>query len=157
MTLMAGLDRFDRKILDALQRDGRITNAELAREVGLSPTPCWRRVKRLENDGVIGHYAAVLDPGRLGLDISVFVYVTLDLHQAEAFEQVIRDRAEVVNCYAMTGDQDYLLHVMLPDIHACDRFLREELIHMPGVASVRTSLALKTIKQTASLPIAFAS
>lgn len=150
---MAGLDGFDRRILAELQRDGRIAVSELAERVGLSTSPCWRRVKALEEAGVISQYAAIVDPAALGLGLNVFVSVTLDLHLAEAFEAAIRERAEVVECFAMSGEQDYLLHVICKNIDAFDRFLRNDLIHMPGVRQVRSSFALKQVKRSSVLPV----
>lgn len=147
------LDACDLRILAELQRDGRLAIAELAERIGLSTTPCWRRVRLLEEAGVISHYTAVVSPQALGVGLDVFVEVSLDLHQAEAFEQVISERSEVVECYAVTGDRDYLLHVMVHNMEACDRFLRDELIHFPGVQRVSTKLALKPIKKSLGLPI----
>lgn len=141
------LDSYDRQILAELQKDGRVPMATLAERVGLSVSPCWRRVRRLEEAGVILGYTARLAPKTIGLNLDVFVYVALDLHRAEEFEALIGARREVVECYAMTGEQDYLLHIMLPDMDAFDTFLRTELIHMPGVERVNTSFALKAIKQ----------
>jgi Lrp/AsnC family leucine-responsive transcriptional regulator len=146
------LDHHDRLILAELQRNGRQSVAELAERIGLSTTPCWRRMKRLEERGVIKRYTAVIDPVALGVGLDVFVEVELDLHQADEFEATINARQEVVECYAMTGELDYLLHVMVADMQACDRFLRDELIRFPGVQRVKTSLALKPIKQFQGLP-----
>lgn len=150
---MAALDAFDRRILAELQRDGRIPVSELAERVGLSTSPCWRRVKALEEAGVISRYAAIVDPGALGLDLNVFVSVTLDLHHAAPFEAAISERVEVVECFAMSGEQDYLLHVICKNIDAFDRFLRGDLIHMPGVRQVRSSFALRQIKRSSILPV----
>lgn len=147
------LDPSDLKILAELQRDGRISVADLAERIGLSTTPCWRRVRLLEEAGVISHYTAVVNAQALGITLDVFVEVSLDLHQAEAFEKVIEERDEVVECYAVTGDRDYLLHVMVEDMDACDRFLRDELIHFPGVQRVSTRLALKPIKLSRGIPL----
>ncbi len=147
------MDSIDRRILGELQRDGRVAIAELAERVGLSTTPCWRRVRRLEESGVIRGYTALLSPRALGLAIDMFVYVTMDHHQAEAFEAAVAAQDEIVECYAMTGAQDYLLHVVVADIDAYDRFVREDLRNMPGVDRVRTSLAMKTIKQGVALPL----
>lgn len=145
---MGGLDAFDRRILSELQRDGRVCISELAERVGLSTSPCWRRVKALEESGVISGYAAIVDPAALGLGLNVFVSATIDLHNAERFEAAVAQRPEVVECFAMTGEQDYLLHVQCRDIDSFDRFLRHELIHLPGVRQVRSSFALKKVKST---------
>ncbi len=145
------MDAFDRRILSELQRDGRICISELAERVGLSTSPCWRRVKALEENGIICGYAAILDPTALGLTLNVFVSATLDLHKAEEFEAAVAERPEVVECFAMTGEQDYLLHILCRDIDAFDKFLRHELIHMPGVLQVRSSFALKQVKGSGRL------
>ncbi len=146
-------DELDRAILSELQINGRISIADLADRVGLSASPCWRRVRRLEQAGIISRYAALIEPAVLGLELNAFVYLSLDLHQAEAFEAAIIARDEVVQCYALTGEQDYLLHVMAVNIQAFDHFLRTELMDMPGVERVRTSFALKSIKPDALIPL----
>ena len=151
--LMEELDDLDRGILRQLQLNGRISISDLAQLVGLSSSPCWRRVRRLEEAGVIRRYGALIEPAAIGLELNAFVYLSLDLHQAQAFEAAILKRAEVVQCYALTGEQDYLLHVMAVNIQAFDHFLRNELVHMPGVEQVRTSFALKAIKSDALIPI----
>mgnify|MGYP004002334917 CR=1 FL=1 len=150
---MANLDSYDRKILTELQRDGRMPMADLARKVGLSTSPCWRRKKQLEEAGIIRGYTAVVRPQAVGLGLNAFVYVSLDLHKAVAFEAEIQSRQEVIECYAMSGGQDYLVHVMFADMAAFDIFLRGDLAHMPGVERVDTSFALKAIKQDRALPI----
>lgn len=149
---MGGLDAFDRRILSELQRDGRICISELAERVGLSTSPCWRRVKALEERGIISGYSAIVDQAALGLGLNVFVSATLDLHDAERFEAAVAERPEVVECFAMTGEQDYLLHVLCKDIDSFDNFLRHELIHLPGVRQVRSSFALKQIKCAGKAP-----
>ena len=151
---MTSLDAYDRKILKELQRDGRISMADLAKRVGLSTSPCWRRKKQLEEAGIIRGYTAVVRPQSVGLGLNAFVYVSLNLHKGDAFEAEIQKRAEVIECYAMSGGQDYLVHVMFSDMTAFDVFLRGELAHMPGVERVDTSFALKAIKQDRALPIA---
>ncbi|MEX2454838.1 MAG: Lrp/AsnC family transcriptional regulator, partial [Rhodospirillaceae bacterium] len=120
------LDAIDRRILDRLQRNGRVSNVELAREVGLSPSPCLRRVRDLETAGIIDRYAAVLDQTAVGLSLSVFVQVTLERQiesALETFERVVGTRPEVMECYLMTGDSDYLLRVVVADVTAYERFL----------------------------------
>lgn len=150
---MSTLDAFDRRILAELQKDGRICISDLAERVGLSNSPCWRRVKALEERGVICRYAAIVNPAAVGLGLNVFVSATLNLHRAEEFEAAVAERPEVVECFAMTGEQDYMLHVVCRDIEAFDRFLRHDLIHMPGVLQVRSSFALKQVKGCISLPV----
>ncbi len=142
------LDSYDLKILAELQQNGRIAVADLAVKIGLSTTPCWRRVRRLQDSGVIKRYTAIVDPKVFGISLDVFIEVSLDLHQAKVFEEVILQREEVIECYAITGGQDYMLHVMVDDIATYDRFLRDEFIHFPGVLRVKTNLALHPIKKS---------
>jgi len=150
------IDAIDLKILDVLQRNARISNAELAQSVGLSPSPCLRRIRNLEKAGVISKYAAILDQTEVELSISVFVQVTLE-RQVEAaletFERLIRERAEVLECYLMTGDADYLLRIVVPDVAAYERFLKDHLTRIPGVASIKSSFALNRVKYETALPI----
>ena len=147
------MDAIDRRILAVLQADGRLPVAELAKRVGLSVSPCWRRLRALEEAGVVRGYTALVAPEAVGVGLNVFVYVALKLHSADAFEAEMARREQVLECYAMSGDEDYLLHVMVADVEALERFVRTDLIHMPGVERVRTSLALKTVKHTTALPL----
>ena len=151
ITLEAELDSYDLKILAELQKNGRIAVADIATKVGLSTTPCWRRVQRLQDSGIIQSYTAIIDPAVFGLNLDVFIEVSLDLHQAKAFEKAILVRDEIVECYAITGGQDYMLHVMVADITSYDKFLRDEFIHFPGVSRVKTHLALNPIKKSKSV------
>ena len=150
------IDAIDLKILDVLQQNARISNAELAQSVGLSPSPCLRRIRNLEKAGVISKYAAILDQTVVELSISVFVQVTLE-RQVEAaletFERLIRERAEVLECYLMTGDADYLLRIVVPDVAAYEQFLKDHLTRIPGVASIKSSFALNRVKYETALPI----
>ncbi len=150
------IDAIDLKILDVLQRNARISNAELAQSVGLSPSPCLRRIRNLEKAGVISKYAAILDQTVVELSISVFVQVTLE-RQVEAaletFERLIRERAEVLECYLMTGDADYLLRIVVPDVAAYEQFLKDHLTRIPGVSSIKSSFALNRVKYETALPI----
>jgi Lrp/AsnC family transcriptional regulator, leucine-responsive regulatory protein len=150
------LDDIDRRILARLQDNARLTNVELAEAVGLSPSPCLRRVRDLEGSGVIRRYVALLDPATVGLPVSVFVNVTLE-RQIEAalerFEAAILKRPEVMECYLMTGDADYLLRVVTADLSAYERFLVEHLTRVPGVASIKSSFALKQVKYRTALPL----
>ena len=151
-----GLDAIDRRILDRLQRNGRMANVDLAREVGLSPSPCLRRVRDLEDAGVIDRYAAVLDPKAVGLTLSVFVQVTLERQietALEAFERIVATRPEVMECYLMTGDADYLLRVVVADVSAYEQFLKNQLTRIPGVASIKSSFALNRVKYETALPL----
>lgn len=150
------LDPIDRKILAELQRNGRISNVDLAAAVGLSPSPCLRRVRDLENAGVIDRYAAILDQAAGGYALSVFVQVTLERQVETAldrFERVVADRPEVMECYLMTGDSDYLLRVVVPDVAAYEAFLKSHLTRIPGVSSIKSSFALNRVKYETALPL----
>ena len=151
------LDRIDRQILHHLQRNARISNVELAEHVNLSPSPCLRRVKRLEEEGIIRSYTALVDQARVGLPVSVFVWVKLE-RQVErdlaAFEKAIEGCPEVMECYLMTGAHDYLMRVVTPDLARYERFLMDRLTRIPGVASIESSFALKQIAYRTDLPLA---
>lgn len=150
------LDAIDRRILGRLQDNARLTNVELAEAVGLSPSPCLRRVRALEETGTIRRYVALLDPAAVGLPVSVFVNVTLERQiesALERFEAAILKRPEVMECYLMTGDADYLLRVVTADLSAYERFLVEHLTRVPGVASIKSSFALKQVKYRTALPV----
>jgi DNA-binding Lrp family transcriptional regulator len=150
------LDAIDRRILTVLQRDGRLSNVELAEQVGLSPSPCLRRLRRLETTGVIRRYAALLDPNAVGLDVTAFISVSLERNAEqvlEAFEAAVRERPEVLECYPVTGDADFLLKVVTVDLHAYERLMRDHLLRVPGISSTRTSFALTPVKDEALLPI----
>ncbi len=150
------LDQIDRKILALLQTNARVTNIELAEKVGLSPSPCLRRVRELEERGVVRRYVTLVDAAKVGLPVSVFVNVTLDRQietALEKFETAILKRPEVMECYLMTGDFDYLLRVVTADLSAYERFLVENLTRVPGVSSIRSSFALKQVKYSTALPL----
>jgi DNA-binding Lrp family transcriptional regulator len=150
------LDALDRRILDVLQRDARISNVDLAEKVNLSPSPCLRRVRELEGTGVIRRYAALLDPLALGLSVSVFIHVALEKQVErvlDTFETAIRDRPEVMECYLMTGESDYLLRVVVPDMPALERFIVDFLTRIPGVGNIKSSFALKQVKYETALPL----
>ena len=152
-----GLDRTDLALLAILQREGRISNAELAERVSLSASACLRRVQRLEQDGVLAGYSAVLDPARVGLGLQAFVRVQLSRHDAEAiagFTRRVNDWDEVIACHALTGDMDYLLHVAVQDLEHFSRFLLDHLLNATGVADVNSSFVLRTVKQARALPLA---
>jgi Lrp/AsnC family leucine-responsive transcriptional regulator len=151
------MDATDVRILDALQREGRLTNLELAARVGLSVSPCLRRVKRLERDGVIQRYVAVVDQAKVGIPVSVFVSVKLERQREDVmarFEQAIAGYPEVIECYLMTGSRDYLLRVVTSDLAAYERFLKETITRIDGVASIESSFALNQVKFANALPIA---
>lgn len=155
---MAGfeLDPTDLRILRALQEDAGQSNVDLAKRVGLSPSPCLRRVRALEAAGVIRGRTAIIDPAAVGLPISVFLQVTLERQteaNLEVFERAVEGWPEVLECYLMTGDADYLLRVVVPDLNAFHRFLMDRLTPVQGVANIKSSFALKQIKYGAALPI----
>ena len=150
------LDPTDWKILAALQEDARISNLELARKVHLSPSPCLARVRRLEESGLISRYVTLLDGTALGLAVSVFIQVRLE-RQVEAaletFEKAIAERPEVMECYLMTGDSDYLIRVVVPDVRALEGFIVDFLSRVPGVGNIKSSFSLKQVKYKTALPL----
>ncbi len=144
------LDKIDRKILIELQRNGRLSHQELSERVGLSATPCARRIRKLEQTGVIKGYAAIVDEARLGYGFSVFVSVRLD-HQTDDrllnFEDEIQQLPEVADCWLMTGNRDYLLRIALTDLTEFERFLTGTLTKIPGVASIESSIPIRRVKE----------
>ncbi len=150
------LDITDFRILRQLQRDASLTNVELAQAVSLSPSPTLSRVKRLEGEGVISRYVALVDPHALGLKVNVFVRVSLEKQEAaalEKFEQAVSHFDEVMEVYLMTGDEDYLLRIVVPDIQALERFILENLTRIPGIKNIKSSFALKQVKYKTALPL----
>lgn len=150
------LDQTDRDILHWLQCNSRITNAELSERVNLSPSPCMRRVRQLEEEGIIQRYVALVKPAAVGLPLSVFIQVSLERQNDEnlqAFEQAISRAPEVMECYLMTGDADYLLRVVLEDVENYEHFLRDTLCSIPGVSNIKSSFALKQVRYKTELPI----
>ena len=150
------LDEIDRKILARLQINARVPNVDLARQVGLSPSPCSRRVRDLEEAGVIRHYATLIDPAAAGLPVSVFINVTLEKQveqDLEVFESAVAALPEVMECYLMTGTADYLLRVVVADIDAYKQFLMDHLTGIPGVSNITTSFALKQVQYRTALPL----
>ena len=150
------LDAVDRRILAVLQKQARISYIDLAEQVGISPSPCWRRVKTLEDSGVIAKHVSLVDPAAVGLPVSVFIQVTLERQietALETFEQTVLARPEVMECYLMTGDSDYLLRVVVADLSAYERFLMDHLTRLNGVASIKSSFALKQVKYGTALPL----
>ena len=153
---MTDLTRADLRILNALQADDRLTNVELAERVGMSASPCLRRVKQLEARGVIAGHVALLDRRALGLDVMAFVEVHIDRHTdaaAEAFSQAVMREPEVTACYALTGAYDYLIQVIAPNLDAYAEFTMDRLLRMPGVKDVRSSFVLRAVKQSTALPL----
>lgn len=150
------LDALDIRILQQLQEDSSLTNVELARRVHLSPSPCLARVKALESAGVIQRYVALADPKVLGLGLSVFISISLKEQSKEAlaeFESRIADHDEVMECYLMTGDSDYLIRVAVADMAALERFILDQLTPIPGVEKIRSSFALKQVRYKTALPL----
>jgi len=150
------LDRFDRKILKELQRDGRISNVVLAQRVRLSESACLRRVRALENDGYIKGYVAILDQKRLGRSGTVFVHIALrreEQSELAAFEESVQDIPEIMECYLMTGEFDYLLRLVVSDMADFERLHNEALTRLPGVSRVNSSVAIRTVRKSTELPI----
>ena len=149
-------DKKDLRILEILQEQARISNSDLAQHVGLSRSPCWRRVKVLEDAGVIQQYVALVSAKSVGLPINVFATVTLDKQiesALEAFETSVTKRPEVMECYLMTGEFDYLLRVVVPDLEAYEHFLLEHLTRIKGIASIKSSFSLKQVCYKTTLPL----
>lgn len=153
------LDRTDRKILAELQRDGRLTNQELADRVSLSPSPCLRRVRRLEEDGYIRRYVALVDAEKVGFGLVAYVTIRLNKHSGSShapmaeFARDVQAWPEVVACYAMTGDMDYLLRIQVEDLAHFSRFAMDTLMQHPAVIDMRSSFALQKIKETTELAL----
>lgn len=151
------LDAIDRRIVTELQADARLSNIELADRIGLSPSPCLRRVRRLERDGYIDGYRASLRRGRLGLGFSAFLGVKISGHandQALGFEKTVVAMPEVVACHLVSGEVDYLLEIVVPELEDYQRFLIDKLLNLPIVREVRSSIAIQTLKAGAPLPLA---
>ena len=150
------LDRIDLKILDALQKNGRLTNAELADKAGLSLSPCWRRLKRLEEAGVIEGYQAVLDRRALGLGVTAFVRVDIERHtpaMERRFEDAIADLPEIVSCHVISGEGAFMLIVMTESLESFSNFALNTLMALPGVKDTQTSFSLKEVKKSSYLPL----
>ena len=151
------LDAIDRRLLAALQINGRLSATELAEKVGLTTSPCLRRIRNLEEAGVIQGYSTVIDQTKVVLPVSVFVSIKLERQREDAmhgFEEAVRRWPEVVECYLMTGTRDYLLRVVAPDLAGYERFLKQTLTRLDGVASIESSFALAQVKHSSALPIA---
>ena len=151
------LDNFDRKILTVLQQDAGLTVSELATNIGLSTSPCWRRLKRLMDAGVVKKRVAILDHNQLGLDVIVFAEVKLEAHGHEAlpnFQKAVEKLPEVLECYTVLGEMDFLLKVVATDIHAYERFLHH-LLSLPAVREVNSKMVVSEIKCTNELPLHF--
>ncbi len=151
------LDAIDQLILNLLQDNARLTNSELAERVNLSPSPCLRRVRRLEQSGVIRRYATIVDSRKVGLPISIFVNVSLrsqDKAALKEFEDHMQQRPEVMECYLMTGTADYLLRVVAPSLDAYERFLSDHLTSISSVSNIQSSFSLKQVVYRTALPLA---
>jgi len=158
--LQKAIDAIDMEILRHLQSDARMSNVELAKKVRLSPSPCLVRVRALEAKGIISRHVTLLDPLKLGLTVSVFIQVSLEKQvekALETFEKAIRSHPEVMECYLMTGDADYLIRVVVPDVQSLERFILDQLTRIPGVANIKSSFALKQVKYQTSLPLPVAA
>jgi len=150
------LDRIDRKVLDELQRDGRISNVDLAARVNLSESACLRRVRSLEQEGLIDRYVALLNQKQIGLSGTVFVHIVLrreEQSELAAFEAAIQEIPEVMECYLMTGEFDYLLRLVVADMADFERLHNGALTRLPGVSRVNSSVAIRTVRKTTELPI----
>ena len=149
-------DDTDRRILEVIQEDARISNTELADRIGLSPSPCWRRVRTLEDTGVIERYVTLVNAKAVGLPITVFATVALEKQvesALESFEKAVMERPEVMECNLMTGEFDYLLRVVVPDLVAYERFLMDHLTRIKGIASIKSSFSLKQVSYKTALPL----
>ena len=149
------MDEKDQQILRELQKNGRLSNAELAERVNLSPSPCLRRLRMLEKSGVIEGYTAIVNQKAYGLPVTVFIQIRLDHHSTEAaqeFERRIQNIDEIIDCHLMTGDTDYLLRVVVESLEAYETFIRERIHPIPSIASINTSFAYGVVKQSRCLP-----
>lgn len=150
------LDDYDRRILQELQHNADQSMAELGDKIGLSHTPCWRRIKRLEDAGIILGRVALLDAHRLDLSVTVHAYITIQKHDEEsleAFESAVQNVCEIVECYSITGDRDYLLRIVVQHVDHYEQLLKKTLVHLPNVASVNSAFALKQVKYSTKLPL----
>ena len=150
------LDNLDRRILVALQRNAKLSNVQLAEEVGLSPSPCLRRVRLLEEAGVIRGYHAQLDRSKAGLGLTVFVGVKVERHHdesANAFRAAVIDLPEVISCHVVSGESDFLLQVVLPDLASYEDFLFSTLLKLPAVSDIRSNFAISTVKSQTAVPL----
>jgi Lrp/AsnC family transcriptional regulator len=153
---MSKLDKFDREILRHLQRDATISMADLSQHVGLSHTPCWRRVKKLEKEGIIRKKVTLLDNKKLDLNVNVFIYVTLKKHDGNAltdFEKAVQDIREIIECHTTSGEKDYLLKVMVSSIEEYENLLKTKLTLLPHVDHFSSTFAIKEVKYTTDIPL----
>lgn len=151
------LDNFDKQLLSTLQKDGRISNVELAETVNLSESACLRRVRTLEKKGFIDRFVALLDQKRMGLTNTVFVHIVLKREEKSellAFEEAVKEIPEILECYLMTGEFDYLLHIVVANMADFERLHNDSLTQLPGVSRVNSSFAIRTVQKTTQLPLA---
>ncbi|MCZ4282495.1 Lrp/AsnC family transcriptional regulator [Kiloniella laminariae] len=150
------LDNTDKKILKLMQQDSDLSNAEIAERVGLSTAPCWRRIKRLEENGIIRQKVAILDPDSLGLEIVVFATVKVTAqaqHGLEDFERRVSRFDEITECYTVSGGMDYILRIVTTDMRSYERFLRDNLLQIPNIGEVHSRFAVSKVKYTTALPL----
>lgn len=150
------LDDYDRQILRALQENSDLSVADLADRINLSQTPCWRRLKRLKEERVITKNVALLNPKKVQLGVTVYVYLTMSAHDERsltAFESAVQQTANVVECYSTSGNTDYILRVVVDNVEQYERLLKSKLVHLPNIASINSTFALKQIKYTTQLPL----
>ncbi|WP_392336795.1 Lrp/AsnC family transcriptional regulator [Loktanella salsilacus] len=150
------MDRKDRQIIAALQRNGRLTNQDLAEQVNLSPSPCLRRTRALEERGVIKGYTAIVDEKAYGLPVTALVRISLERHTGavvDLFEKKVRETAQILDCYVITGSEDYLLRVLVEDLAGYEAFVRTKLHNIPGIASIDSSFAYGILKQSTVFPL----
>jgi Lrp/AsnC family transcriptional regulator len=150
------LDQIDLKILRLLQRDANLGVVEIGERVGLSHTPCWRRIQRLQENGVIRERVAILDAEKVGLPVSVFANITIASHKKaalSAFERAVSNEPDIVSCHSVTGAYDYLVRVVVRDVASYESYLKERLLQLPNVEQVHSAFALREVKQTSTLPL----
>ena len=153
---MIELDNFDKKLLRALQENADQSMNELGEKIGLSHTPCWRRIKRLEEAGIIKSRVVIVDPDKVGLGVTVHAYIIIKSHDERslnAFEQAVLDVNEIIECYSTSGEKDYVLRIVVKSVSHYERLLKQTLVHLPNVASVNSTFALKQVKYSTSLPL----
>ena len=150
------LDKFDRRIMKTLQENANYSMAELGEKVGLSHTPCWRRIKRLEDEGVIQGKVTLLDAKKLDLGVTVYAYITIKSHDEDslnAFESAVQQVEDIVECYSTSGDKDYVVRTVVRSVDHYERLLKQTLVHLPNVAAINSTFALKQVKYTTQLPL----
>ncbi len=153
---MRTIDKVDRLLLTLLQRNGHATNQQLAGQANLSAAPCWRRIKKLEKDGLIDHYTAILHPKKLGLDVVAYIHISLETHHPEninEFTQFVADSSNILECSSVSGNHDFLLKIIIKNVEQLEIFLMKELLNLKSVKSANTSIVLQQHKSTTILPL----